>query len=174
MLVNLIVALDKNNGIGINNKIPWHFSEDMIYFKNHTKGAGNNAIIMGKNTYLSIGKRLPHRDNIVLSTTLSLNHDINNYKVFYCRNIQELEELLFKQNYDEVWVIGGTSIYEQFLETPNLIKKIFITEIHQEYECDAFFPKKIPSDFILTSSYTTYENNTSLKFNIFENKLYMH
>ena len=54
MKVNLIVAMDKNNGIGINNKIPWYLKQDLLYFKNLTKGAHNNAIIMGKNTFNSI------------------------------------------------------------------------------------------------------------------------
>jgi dihydrofolate reductase len=171
MLVNLIVALDKNNGIGINNKMPWHFTQDMIYFKNHTKGAGNNAIIMGKNTYLSIGKRLPYRDNIVLSTTLDKKNI--DTKFFLCRDMEELETLLDKNNYDAVWVIGGSNIYNCFLENPHKINKIFITEIDEEYNCDKFFPTLISTDFILTTSYTSYENNTLLKFNIFENKLYM-
>ena len=171
MLVNLIVAIDKNNGIGVNNGMPWHFKQDMTYFKNHTKGAGNNAVIMGKNTYLSICKRLPYRDNIVLSTTLDKNNIEKN--VFLCRDMEELDILLNKHNYDSVWVIGGSNIYKSFLEKHHKIHKIFITEIDKEYECDTFFPTLIPADFILTTSYTSYENHTLLKFNIFENKIYM-
>ena len=56
MKFNIIVAMDKNRGIGLNNQLPWSFKEDIAYFKNLTKGAGNNAIIMGKNTYHSINK----------------------------------------------------------------------------------------------------------------------
>ena len=54
MNFKLIVAVDKNNGIGKNNKIPWYFSEDLKYFAKNTKGSGNNAIIMGRKTYESI------------------------------------------------------------------------------------------------------------------------
>ena len=56
MFVNIIVAYCKNNGIGINNSLPWSIKSDMKKFKDYTTGNGNNAVIMGKNTYNSIGK----------------------------------------------------------------------------------------------------------------------
>ena len=61
---NIIVAYDDNNAIGKDNKMPWHISEDLRYFKNVTSG---HPVIMGRNTYESIGKPLPNRTNIVLS-----------------------------------------------------------------------------------------------------------
>ena len=76
MNINLIVAMCKNNGIGLNNKIPWKISEDMHYFSKKTSGNypgdGNkkNAVIMGRNTWESLPKKykpLPHRFNIVLT-----------------------------------------------------------------------------------------------------------
>ena len=77
MNFKLIVAVDKNNGIGKNNKIPWYFSEDLKYFAKMTKGGGNNAIIMGRKTYESIGNYpLPKRTNIIISSSyknISLN-----------------------------------------------------------------------------------------------------
>jgi dihydrofolate reductase len=165
MKVNLIVAVDKNYGIGLDNKLPWKFSQDMLYFKNHTKGAGDNAIIMGKNTYLSIKKTLPCRDNIILST--SLDSKTLEKSAFVCKNITELENFISTKTYDDIWVIGGSSIYKQFLEMPECINKIFITEIDNEYNCDTFFPR-IPSVFLLDKSFVTYENDVLLKFSVYK------
>ena len=65
MKLNIIVAICKENrGIGLNNKLPWNYPEDLKYFSRITKGNGNNAIIMGRNTFESIGKTLPKRTNI--------------------------------------------------------------------------------------------------------------
>ena len=71
MNFKIIVAMDKKNGIGLNNALPWKFKKDMHFFREMTKGDGNNAIVMGKNTYLSINNKLPDRDNLVLSTSLT-------------------------------------------------------------------------------------------------------
>ena len=71
MIFKIIVALDNKHGIGKNNTIPWKCSKDLKYFFKLTTGNGNNAIIMGKNTYDSIGKILRMRENIILSSTLN-------------------------------------------------------------------------------------------------------
>ena len=63
--INLIVAMCKNNGIGYNNELPWKILSDLKKFKKLTQGKGNNAVIMGKNTYESIKKSLPNRDTDV-------------------------------------------------------------------------------------------------------------
>ena len=71
MKFKLIAAICKNRGIGKNNALPWHYSKDLKYFAKMTKGNGNNAVVMGNNTYKSIvnaiGKPLPNRKNLVLS-----------------------------------------------------------------------------------------------------------
>ena len=74
MNINIIVAYCKNNGIGLNNQLPWNIPEDLKRFSEITKGSGNNAIIMGKNTHESIGKVLPDRYNIVLSRTIKFDN----------------------------------------------------------------------------------------------------
>ena len=77
MNVNLIVAVDKNtHGIGKNGRIPWNNKDDMKWFKNVTTGDGNNSVIMGRNTYESIGKPLPNRINIVIRE-FKFNGNIN-------------------------------------------------------------------------------------------------
>ena len=137
----MIVAVDKNFGIGINNKLPWDFSKDMIYFKDKTIGNKKNAIIMGRKTYDSIGKALPNRSNYVLSKSLNAKQ-LNNVTL-----LNDPEKVLDLFQYDEIWIIGGSSIYDYFLSNhSDKIDKIFLTKIHQNYNCDAFFPK-IPNTF---------------------------
>jgi dihydrofolate reductase len=154
--VNIIVAYCKNNGIGLNNTLAWNVKSDMLKFKKMTIGNGNNAIIMGRNTYESIGiKGLVKRDNLILSTTLDIdiditfgidkeNHTQNITKSF--ANIEKLEDFVKERKYDEIWIIGGAQIYNYFLnEYPanNILGpgKIFVTYIDAEFECDTYFPQ---------------------------------
>ena len=139
MNYNIIVAVCEDNGIGKDNKLPWDkIPEDMINFSKLTKGNGNNAIIMGKNTYKSIGKPLPCRVNIVLSSSLNKEQEEKNIRVF--QNIDQCVKFCNDKCFDEVWVIGGESIYVQFLHL-NYIQKIYKTNINQKIECDTFFPQ---------------------------------
>ena len=167
-LYNIIVAYDLNQGIGKNNRLPWHFSEDLKRFSKLTRGEGKNAIIMGKNTWESIPKKpLPKRDNLILSTTLSINEGSpqNTYiKTF--TNIAMLDKFCEDQNYETVWIIGGSKIYEQFLTHPKL-NKIYVTFINKKYDCDVKFPdisswKLQRTETILSNSnfvYQIYEQN---------------
>ena len=138
MKFKLIVAVCKGGGIGKNNTLPWKIKEDLHYFSKVTKGNGNNAIIMGRNTYESIGcKGLPGRDNLIL-TGSNQYHNIDN--VFYFNDISSIEEHCREKNYDDVWVIGGETIYKQFLDA-QLIEMCSVTFINTYFECDTFFPK---------------------------------
>lgn len=142
MNYKIIVAMDINRGIGINNKLPWNIPSDMKKFKELTKGNGKNAIIMGKNTWLSLpNKPLMGRDNIILSTTLcsSKTLDLSNNNIFIFDNIDNLN-LFCREKYEEIWVIGGSQIYKEFLKN-NLINEIYITQINNNYKCDTFFPE---------------------------------
>lgn len=138
MKLNIIVAICAyNNGIGFNNKLPWHYPDDLKYFSKITKGNGNNAIIMGRNTFESIGKKLPGRTNIILSKTL-IN---NNLHIF--SNLNDSLTYCKLMNFDEVFIIGGESVYKQSID---LVDKIYLTKINQFYKCDTFFPE-IPNRF---------------------------
>ncbi len=140
-MYNIIVACDLEDGIGKDNKLPWNFPEDLKRFSQLTRGKGNNAIVMGKNTWESLPKKpLPKRDNLILSSTLDLEmgEPKNNYvKTF--RDIMSLDKFCEKQKYDTVWIIGGSNVYEQFLEHVRL-KQIYLTRIHKKYDCDTRFP----------------------------------
>jgi len=131
--MKIIVATDENSGIGFENEMPWNNSSDLKYFSKTTKGAGNNAVVMGRNTYLSVGKPLPGRENIVLSTSLK---PISGIKVF--SRIVELLEYLNKSYLETVWIIGGGEVYKEFLNR-NLVTEIYKTCIKGNYTCDTFF-----------------------------------
>ena len=151
--------MDKKNGIGLNNALPWKFKKDMYFFREMTKGDGNNAIVMGKNTYLSINNKLPDRDNLVLSTSLTEIPDHS----FLFKNIDDIVLFCKNKKYDNVWIIGGETIYKQFMEL-QYVSEIYITEIDAIYNCDTFFPT-IPIDFQLSTTISSItENNISLVF----------
>ena len=169
--MNIIVAMCKNRGIGYKNQLPWKLKNEMQYFKKLTIGNGNNAVVMGKNTWLSLNDRpLKNRDNIILSNTMSSAITHEDTYVLYNKEYSEPNILewsgMFK--YDKMWIIGGESIYNRFINTEH-IDKIFLTEIDQEFECDTFFPY-IPSNFkLLEESNKMYEKNISYKFKVYKN-----
>ena len=149
MIFNIIVAACNNNGIGINNTIPWNSVEDMRHFSYMTKGGGNNAVVMGHNTWQSIPdnkKPLVNRENIIISKNRSLV--INGCTVKH--SISDVINHLNDTTCDVCWIIGGQSIYEQFLNT-GLISTIIITRIKEEHDCTVHFPD-LPSGFELTST----------------------
>jgi len=141
MKINIAVAFSKNYGIGFKNNLPWsHLKKDMTLFSKRTTGSGNNAVIMGKNTWLSIPecrRPLKNRTNIVISSSSpSLSLDGNPH-VFSSIN----DAILFCESakYDELWVIGGSRIYDEFLNTYyNKLNRVYITCVFGDYECDTF------------------------------------
>ena len=165
MNYKLIVAMDNLKGIGLNNKLPWSMiKEDMQMFRKLTIGDGKNAVIMGRNTYLGLPNILKERDNLVLSKKLN-NPGINNLFIF--SDIASLLEFC-KNKYREVWIIGGAEIYKQFLDL-NIINKIYLTTIDNDYNCDCFFPETKLSEFSLLSSRESKTNdNIKINFTIYE------
>ena len=135
MLVKVIVAISENNGIGKDNQLPWKYKDDMRFFSRNTIGAGNNAALMGKNTWLSIGKPLRNRMNIVVSTTLSESQDIT-----VSKSIEGAILLADGASINTLWVIGGYSIYEWFINN-KIADELIISKIPGHYECDTFFPE---------------------------------
>ena len=160
--MNIIVATCLNDGIGYKNSLPWNFRSDLKYFAKLTKGNGNNAIVMGKNTWNSLPFHpLPKRENLILSTTLNKENNKNCFK-----DIEELKNHINNSNYDETWIIGGSNIYEQFINDKD-VKRIYITKINKEYDCDTFFPK-FSDDYQLIKNTTQIENDVTLEFKIYE------
>jgi dihydrofolate reductase len=131
----LIVAVARNGVIGKAGTLPWHLPEDLKHFKKTTEG---HAIIMGRKTHESIGRRLPKRRNIVVTRTQgAVSHG--------CETANDLEEAIaLARTTDECpFVIGGASLYEQALP---LATELHITTIDRDVEGDTCFPDDL-SDF---------------------------
>jgi len=144
--MNIIVAACKNRGIGYKNAIPWHIRRDLLYFKWLTKNKPDNAIVMGKNTWNSIGTPLPGRKNIIVSSSLSQPVDPEPHKdKVLVKNLVEMEQYIHLTPIRDVWVIGGGEIYKNMINNPN-VKAIYYTDIFNEFKCDTFFPL-IPNHF---------------------------
>lgn len=128
-MFNIIVAHDENNGIGKDQGIPWTNIEDMKRFKSLTIGS---TVIMGKNTFLSMGKPLQNRQNIVISNTLEPGATFD----VAC----SLDDSLRKATRRNIFVIGGERLYREALRHPKL-HRAYITKIEGNFECDTFFPE---------------------------------
>jgi dihydrofolate reductase len=130
MTISLIAVIGQNNEIGFRNKLLVHLSADLKRFKSITTG---HTVIMGQKTFESIGgKALPNRRNIVIS-------DIKGYLAEGASVIDSIEgALMLTQNDGEVFIIGGASVYKQFLP---LADKMYLTCIHKNFMADAFFPE---------------------------------
>ena len=104
-----------------------------------TRGKGNNAIIMGRKTWQSLpNKFLPKRDNLILSRTQQMNETKNDNILRSFSEVDDIIKFCKNKKYDDVWIIGGEQIYKMFLSR-NIIKQIYATVIHKNYQCDAFF-----------------------------------
>ena len=129
MKLSLIVAMATNRTIGINNQMPWHLSADLKKFKKITMG---QPIIMGRKTFESIGRPLPGRKNIIISH----NPD---YQQQGCLVFNDLDSALqICAESDEVFVIGGATLYETTLARAD---RLYITEIQQAFDGDTWFPE---------------------------------
>jgi dihydrofolate reductase len=133
-MISIIVAVSEDYGIGKNNELLWRIPEDMRRFKNLTYG---QSIIMGKKTWESLPKKpLPGRKNIVLTDDPleCIDQSITAYSI---------EDALAKCGKDdEIFIIGGGSIYRQFMP---LADKLYITHIHKKAPADTFFPEIDPA-----------------------------
>ena len=138
MKISLIVAMASNRVIGKDNTMPWHLPEDLKYFKRITL---KKPVIMGRNTFESIGKPLPQRTNIIVTR----NPD---YKVPGCivvngldqalQMVADLFETIGKAPDNEVMIIGGAQIYAQSIA---LADRLYLTEVLCDVPGDAFFPE---------------------------------
>ena len=166
----MIVACCNNNGIGFKNSIPWFIKNDLKYFSKMTKGDGNNAIIMGRKTWDSLPRSpLPNRENVII--TRSVDKTIEKIGILDANtNIFISPEVAIdfcrKMKYSEVWIIGGTTIYEYFFNNfKNQINNIYITKVLKDYECDVFFPD-VTNDFIVTNTVKKIEKDISFDIDV--------
>ena len=131
----LIVAIADNNAIGRNNALLWHISEDLRFFRRTTVGS---PVIMGRKTYESIGRPLPHRINIVISR--GKDAPLGTALV---HSLEEAFELAEATNLERCFVMGGGQIYAQALDK---VDRLIITHVHTVIEdADTFVPRIDPS-----------------------------
>jgi dihydrofolate reductase len=132
-LISFIVAMDQQRLIGRNNELPWHLPADLAFFKRKTMG---RVIVMGRKTYESIGKPLPGRTNVIVTTQ-------RDYKAEGCTTVHSVEEVLTRfRDEEEICVIGGSEVFKLFMPATDVL---YITWIAHEFEGDTFFPE-IDSD----------------------------
>ena len=136
--MNLIVAVDKNWGIGFRNKLLVSIPEDMKFFRSQTNG---KVIVMGRKTLESFPNGLPlkNRTNIVLTK----NPDYQVKGAVICHSVEESLKELKKYPTEDIYVIGGDSVYKQFLPYCNVAH---IARVDHAYEADTYFPdiEKLP------------------------------
>ncbi len=154
MSISIIVAVAENYAIGKDNDLLWHISEDLKHFKKITMG---HKLIMGRNTYLSLPVRpLPKRTSIVIT-------DDPSEKFEGCIMANSIPEAMehCREN-EECFVIGGGSIYRQFMP---LADKLYITRVKRSFEADTFFPEIDENTWELISQEDHVdEENNSLPF----------
>jgi dihydrofolate reductase len=151
MKISLIVAMSTNRVIGVNNGLPWHLSADLRRFKSLTLG---KPILMGRKTHESIGRALPGRKNIVISSRVD-------YRANGCEVVHDIEEAIaVADDAEELMVIGGSSLYEALLLRAD---RIYLTQIDAEFEGDTFFPAIDSSHWKETAS-EIIDGDTSVAF----------
>jgi len=152
-MVSMICAVGKNGEIGFKNKLLWNLPGDLKHFKEITTG---HAVIMGQTTFESIGRALPGRKNIVLSLD-------PNYKAESCEVSNDLKEIAekYQEVKEEVFIIGGASIYKQFIQYAN---KLYLTLVGDSPEADTFFPEYSEFKHIVSESEIQEENGIKYRF----------
>ena len=130
MSYSIIAAIGKNRELGKDNDLIWHLPNDLKFFREVTTG---KTIIMGRKTFDSLPKMLPNRKHIVISSSNNFNSEVKVYN--------NLEELLedYKNSIEELFVIGGASIYKQFID---IADKLYLTEVDAEcMDASVYFPE---------------------------------
>ena len=149
--LTIIAAVSINNIIGNKNKLIWKLSNDLKRFKNLTT---NHSVIMGRKTFESLPNPLPDRNNIVI--TRDTNYSKPNIQV--CSSIENAINLTKTDT--QPFIIGGGEIYNQ---TINIVDKIELTRVHEEFDGDAYFPE-IPLDIFELINEENYNSDLENEF----------
>lgn len=130
-MITVIAAIAKNNALGKDNDLIWHLPADLKRFKKVTTG---HYILMGRNTFESIGKPLPNRTTIIITRN-------KNYSKEGCLIAGSLEEAIeLAKEEAQIFIIGGAQIYKEII-TKNLADQLDITLVHSEFDADVYFPE---------------------------------
>ena len=129
-MISIIVVIGKNREIGCDNKLLWDIPKDMERFTKITKG---HPVLMGDKTFESIGSPLPERTNIIITRD-------KNYKAPGCKIVYSIEDAIQlgnKEDKEEIFIIGGGSIYKQ---TIDIADKLYLTVVDDAPKADTYFP----------------------------------
>ena len=153
-MLSIIVAIDQNNGMGKDNSMPWHLSDDLRRFKAITMG---HTIIMGHNTWLSLPfKPLKGRRNIVISTNMPETEGCE-----IARSIEEARNMV--ANEELAFIMGGARIYQQ---TIDIADELIVTHIHKAFDgIDTHFPQIDPQKWeVKEQTETLFDENSQLEY----------
>ncbi len=159
--LSIIAAIDEVGGLGANKMLLAHLPADLAHFKKLTVG---KPIIMGRATYESIGRPLPNRTNIVISTTLQKVPGI-----IVCTSLDNAIKHAVKSD-SEIMIIGGAQVYAQAIK---LVSRMYITKIHHKFTADVFFPEirqEIWCPVVETLRYKDETNKYDMTFTTYERK----
>jgi dihydrofolate reductase len=140
--VVFVVAMGENRVIGKDNAMPWHIRSDLKRFKALTWG---KPMIMGRKTFQSIGKALPGRESVVISSDPKFHAEGAHIVHSTEAALERARQLAVELRSDEIAVIGGGEIFRQMLSEAH---RIHVTEIHARPEGDAFFPELDPGQWV--------------------------
>ena len=148
MRISFIVAKAENNVIGINNKLPWHLKDDLQNFKKITMG---HHMLMGRKTFESIGKALPGRMSLVISSEPKAVTD----QVVWFSSIFRAIKFAERAGETELFIIGGEKIFKSAL---SLADRIYLTEVKGDVKGDTYFPQLSLKNWKLVSEQTFAKN----------------
>tara|TARA_B100001063_G_scaffold139941_1_gene130740 strand:+ start:911 stop:1414 length:504 start_codon:yes stop_codon:yes gene_type:complete len=158
MIISHLVALSNNFVIGVNNDLPWKLKKDLQHFSAYTQ---NKAIVMGRKTYESIGRPLPKRKNIVISSTLNAQEGIE-----IVSSLDQGIQVASQWNKDnakseEIVLIGGGYVFE---ESKDMVNKLVLTRVECEIVGDVFYPQ-INLDYWKKVSSEAFEQDDENEYN---------
>lgn len=162
--IYLVVAVDRNFGIGKDGKLPWRFKNEMKFFKKITSETTDhdkqNLVIMGRTTWESIPEKfrpLPGRKNAVLTSQ-------SDYRAIGANIYHSLNEALesVDETTEKIFIIGGAKVFNEAISTPDLTG-IYLTKIDSVFDCDTFFPQ-IPEGFSELALTEEIENGVKINY----------
>lgn len=157
-MYTIIAAIGKNRELGRDNKLLWSLKGDLKFFKEKTT---NHTIIMGRKTFESLGRLLPNRKHIVISSSNNFPKEVDVYN--------NIESLLshYKDTSEELFIIGGAKIYSEFIDYAT---KMYLTLVDGEFDADVYFPMFDESVWTKTVLSENEENGLKYKHVLYEKK----
>ncbi|XP_075903195.1 dihydrofolate reductase [Nelusetta ayraudi] len=182
--LNAIVAVCPNGGIGKDGDLPWHpvrLNNEFKHFRKMTSTPSvegkKNVVIMGRKTWFSIPKKnrpLNNRINIVLSRNLIDAPAGAHYLANDFDSALELVERKLAEEADQIWVLGGSSLYKEMMAASSATRRLFVTQILKQFECDTFLPEISKDKYRLLPEFPGVpqelqeENGIQYKFEVYE------